>query len=236
MVLSRVFHRSPVTESDIILNAGLTSQVFDNTLNYNTTFGQDLNFTALRGFEYWKTNYNLTDFGKQGFNFNLNELSLINAQYTDIIQNGKTYAVNPYSGSDITTEIQSYFARVDFNYKEKFYLTGTFRADGSSKFGANNKYGYFPSVGAKWNIANENFMKDNTLINGLALRATWGITGSQDFPAGASIDQFAFGAFNSASQMNAGNPNLKWEQTMQYDFGLDFSLLKSRLSGSVRLL
>jgi iron complex outermembrane receptor protein len=112
---------------------------------------------------------------------------------------------------------------VEFNYLDKLYLTGTFRADGSSKFGSNNKYGYFPSVGAKWNIANEDFMKDNKLFSGLALRATWGITGSQDFPAGASIDQYAFNAYNQFSQINAGNSDLKWEQTMQYDFGLDFS-------------
>ena len=224
----------PVTGNGVgyILNASLTSQVIDNTLQYNTTFGQDLKFGALLGFEYWKSNYSGSGLGKQGFNFNQNELTLINAQYTDIIQNGNTYAVNPYSGSEITTEIQSEFARVDFNYKDKLYLTGTFRIDGSSKFGVNNKYGYFPSAGAKWNLANESFMKDNTLINGLALRATWGITGSQDFPPGASIDQFAFQAFNSASQVNAGNPDLKWEQTMQYDFGLDFALLNNRLSGS----
>jgi TonB-dependent starch-binding outer membrane protein SusC len=216
----------------IIETAALTSQVIDNTLQYNTTFGQDLHFTALAGFEYWKTNYSGFGVAKQGFNFNQNELSLINAQYTDIIQNGQTYVTNPTSGSDITTEIQSEFARVDFNYKDKLYLTGTMRIDGSSKFGVNNKYGYFPSVGAKWNIANESFMKDNTLINGLALRGTWGITGSQDFPPGASIDQFAFQAYNSASQVNAGNPDLKWEQTMQYDFGLDFALLNNRLSGT----
>ena len=224
----------PVTGNGVgyILNASLTSQVIDNTLQYNTTFGQDLKFTALAGFEYWKSNYSANGLGKQGFNFNQNELSLINAQYTDIIQNGNTYALNPFSGSEITTEIQSEFARVDFNYKDKLYLTGTFRVDGSSKFGANNKYGYFPSAGAKWNIANESFMKDNTLINGLALRGTWGITGSQDFPPGAAIDQFAFASYNSASQVNAGNPDLKWEQTMQYDFGVDFALLNSRLTGS----
>jgi TonB-dependent starch-binding outer membrane protein SusC len=215
----------------IISQSGLTSQVFDNTLTYNTNLTQDLKFTALGGFEYWKSNYGNSNFTAQTFNFNLNELTLLNAQYTDILQNGKTQNP-PFVFKDITTEIQSYFARVDFNLKEKYYLTATFRADGSSKFGANNKYGYFPSVGAKWNIANEDFMKDNTLINGLALRATWGITGSQDFPAGASIDQFAFGSYNSASQINAGNPDLKWEQTTQYDFGLDFSLLKNRLSGT----
>jgi TonB-dependent starch-binding outer membrane protein SusC len=215
----------------VISFSGLTSQVFDNTLQYNTTFGQNLKFTALGGFEYWKSNYNNGNLSAQTFNFNLNELQLLNAQYTDIIQNGKTQNT-PFVFKDITTEIQSYFARVDFNWNDKLFLTGTFRADGSSKFGANNKYGYFPSVGAKWNIANESFMKDNTLINGLALRGTWGITGSQDFPAGASIDQYAFGSYNSASQINAGNANLKWEQTAQWDLGIDFSLLNNRLSGT----
>jgi TonB-dependent starch-binding outer membrane protein SusC len=213
-----------------VQNAALTSQVFDNTLNYTTTFGQDLHFTALGGFEYWKTNYSSNLATAQTFDFNKSELSLLNAKYTDIMQDGKTQS--PFETfQDIETEVQSYFARVDFNYKDKYYLTSTFRADGSSKFGANNKYGYFPSVGIKWNIFNEDFMKDNTLFSGLDLRATWGITGSQNFPPGASIDQFAFNTYNSASQVNAGNPDLKWEQTTQYDFGLDFSFFKNRLYG-----
>jgi iron complex outermembrane receptor protein len=211
--------------------AGLTSQVFDNTLTYNTTFAQDLKFTALGGFEYWKSNFSNSTTGAQTFNFNLNELQLSSALYTDIIQNGKT-VIPPFVFRDITTEIQSYFARVDFNWKDKFFLTGTLRSDGSSKFGANNKYAYFPSVGAKWNIANENFMKDNNLFSSLDLRATWGITGSQDFPAGASIDQYSFGSYGSAKQINAGNPNLKWESTTQYDFGFDFSLFKGRVYGT----
>jgi TonB-dependent starch-binding outer membrane protein SusC len=213
----------------IIANAELTSQVFTNTLDYNTTFGKDLKFEALGGFEYWKSNYGVYGVSASTFNFNNDETNLISTQYTDLIGNGK---VQPggYSFKTITTEIQSFFARVNFNYKDKLYLTGTYRADGSSKFGANNKYAYFPSVGVKWNIANEAFMKDNTLISGLALRATWGLTGSQDFPAGASIDQYSFGSYNSAAQINAGNPNLKWEQTAQYDFGLDLSVLNNRLS------
>jgi TonB-dependent starch-binding outer membrane protein SusC len=215
----------------ITSSSGLTSQVIDHTLQFNTNFTEDLKFTALGGFEYWKSNYNNYSASAQGFNFNLNELTLLNAQYTDILQNGKSQGL-PSVFRDITTEIQSYFARVDFNLKDKYYLTATFRADGSSKFGANNKYGYFPSVGAKWNIYNEDFLKDNNTFSGLSLRATWGITGSQDFPAGASIDQFAFGSYNSASQVNAGNPNLKWEQTMQYDIGLDFSFLKNRFYGT----
>ncbi|HEY8734616.1 MAG TPA: TonB-dependent receptor, partial [Puia sp.] len=216
----------------VVQNAALTSQVFDHLLTFNTNFSEDLRFTALGGFEYWKSNYYSNLATAQTFNFNLNELSLLNANYTDIMGNGKTQS--PFQTfKEITTEVQSYFARVDFNFKDRLYLTGTFRADGSSKFGKNNKYGYFPSAGFKWNIANEDFMKDNTVFSQLAFRATWGITGSQDFPAGAAIDQFSFGSYNSASQINAGNPDLKWEQTTQYDFGIEVAIMKNRLHATV---
>ncbi len=212
--------------------ANLTSQILDHTLNYHTQLSPDLTFDALAGFEYWKADFGNSNYSATGFNFNLNQNSLLNAQYTDVLYNGKTQNP-PGVFKDITTEVQSYFARVNFNLKDRYYLTGTFRGDGSSKFGKNNKYGYFPSFGAKWNIANEDFMKNNSVFSNLALRGTWGITGSQDFPAGASIDQFAFGAYNSASQINVGNPDLKWEQTTQYDFGLDFGFFKGRLSGGI---
>jgi iron complex outermembrane receptor protein len=201
-------------------------------LTYHTNLTDNLSLEALAGFEYWKSDYKNSSTEAQGFNFNLNELHLINAQYTDVMQNAKT-VLNTNVFKDITTEVQSYFARVNLNYKDKYYLTGTFRADGSSKFGANNKYGYFPSFGAKWNITNEDFMKNSNLFSNLGLRGTWGITGSQEFPAGASIDQFAFTSYNAAGQINAGNPNLKWEQTTQYDFGIDYGFLNNRIFGTI---
>ena len=216
----------------IISSASLTSQVIDHTLNYTTTLAKDLSFSALGGFEYIKTNFSNNNFSSLGFNINLDQTHLTNAQYTDIMQNGLSAQV-PGSFVDITTELQSYFARVNFNWKDKYYLTGTFRADGSSKFGANHKYGYFPSVGVKWNIANEDFLKDNAVFSQLALRATWGITGSQEFAAGSSINQFNFGTYNSISQTNVANPDLKWEQTQQWDIGFEFGLLKNRIQGTI---
>jgi iron complex outermembrane receptor protein len=216
----------------VISAATLTSQVVDNTLRYQTNLTPDLSLEALGGFEYWKSQYGNSSFSAQGFNNNLTQTNLTNAQYTDILFNGNTQFL-PSVFKDIPYEIQSYFARVNLNWKDKFYFTGTFRADGSSKFGSNNKYGYFPSFGVKWNLANEDFMKDNNLFSTLAIRGTWGITGSQEFPAGASIDQYAFGTYLSASQVNAGNPNLKWQQTNQYDFGLDFGILKNRITGTI---
>ena len=216
----------------VISGASLTSQVIDHTLTFNHDLSADLHLTALGGFEYIKTNFSNNSFNALGFNINLDQFNITNAQYTDIMQNGLSQGV-PSVFKDITTELQSYFARVDFNLKDKYYLTGTFRADGSSKFGANNKYGYFPSVGAKWTISNEDFLKDSRVISNLGLRATWGITGSQEFPAGSAIHQFSFGTYNSIVQSNVGNPSLKWEQTNQYDFGLEFALLNNRIHGTI---
>ena len=216
--------------SGIVSNASLTSQVFDNTLNYTANLTENLHFTALGGFEYWKSNFSNGNTQGIGYNFNLDQKALIRTKYTDDMQDASS--VTTTSFTDITTEIKSYFARVDFNYLDKYYLTATYRADGSSKFGVNNKWGYFPSVGAKWNIANEDFLKGNTFLSGLALRATWGITGSQDFPAGASQDQFQYTQSNVFAQVNIGNPDLQWEKTTQYDFGLDFSFLNNRFYGT----
>jgi TonB-linked SusC/RagA family outer membrane protein len=225
---------SPIDGSGfgLISTAGLTSQVLTHTLNYHTNFSSDLSFEALAGFEYWKSNFENTTWGGTGFNFNLNELHLINAQYTDIMQNAKTQ-LTPTTFKDITTEVQSYFARVNFNYKDRYYLTGTVREDGSSKFGSNNRHGTFPSFGAKWAISREDFMKDSKVLSNLALRGTWGITGSQDFPAGSAIDQYSFSSYNAAGQTNIGNPNLKWEKTTQTDIGIDLGFLNNRINATV---
>ena len=131
-----------------------------------------------------------------------------------------------------STDLQSYFGRAQLNYDSKYYLTGTFRADGSSKFGANNKYAYFPSVGAKWAIINEEFMKANKFFSNLALRASWGVTGNQEFPAGASQEQFYFGSFNNASQVNVANPSLKWEESRSIDLGIEFSTKNGKIYGT----
>ncbi len=214
-----------------ISNAVLTSQTFTHTLNYNAKLTRDLRFDATGGFEYWKSNYSNNTFTASGFNTNLTQSTLIDIPYTSILQNGSTHPL-PGIYVDPKVELQSYFVRGILNYKDKYYITGTFRADGSSKFGSNNKYGYFPSVAGKWIISNEDFMKGGNLFSTLALRASWGKTGNQEFPAGASQEQFGFSAFNTAGQINVANPDLKWETTKSYDFGLDYSLLRGKIYGS----
>ncbi|MGN6531189.1 MAG: SusC/RagA family TonB-linked outer membrane protein, partial [Ginsengibacter sp.] len=210
----------------------LTSQTFTHTLDYTSDFSDKFHLEALLGYEYWKSDFANSSFSATGFNTNLDQKNLVSFPYTSILANGNTPNA-PSTYVDPTTELQSYFARVNLNYSEKYFLTATMRADGSTKFGKNNKYGYFPSVGAKWLISNEDFMKDNTIFTTLGLRGSWGITGNQEFPAGASQEQFGFSAYNTAGQLNVANPNLKWEQTTSYDAGIDFSLFKGRLFGSV---
>ncbi|MEJ7737830.1 MAG: SusC/RagA family TonB-linked outer membrane protein [Chitinophagaceae bacterium] len=216
----------------VLANAALTSQTFTHTLNYRTDLSENLSFDALGGFEYWKTDYQNGTIAASGFNTNLNQSNRIKIPYTSVMRNAKTQY--PYNTNvDPLVELQSYFARANFNLLDKYILTATIRADGSSKFGENNRYGYFPSVGAKWAISNEEFMKGSSLFSNLALRASWGTTGNQEYPAGSSQEQFGLQSFNQAGQTIVSNPDLKWERTTAYNVGLDFSFLKGRVFGSV---
>ncbi len=206
-------------------NARLTSNTLTHTLQYRTDLTALLNLDALVGYEYWTTKYQNRNVSAQGFNTNLTEGNFTGIPYTSTLQNGNLQAL-PGTFVDPKTELQSVFGRVALNYGNKYYLTGTLRADGSSKFGRNNKYGYFPSIGARWAVSNEEFLRNNTAFQNISLRATYGVTGNQEFPAGASQEQFAFQSYNNAGQINVANPNLKWEQTKSWNIGVDFTLLR----------
>jgi len=214
--------------------AVLTSATYQNTLNYKAKIATGLNFEIVGGYEYYKTNYSNTNVTNSGFATNLTQQNRTPILYTSIFQSAANIA-SLNSFADPSVEIQSYFARANFNYLDKYYLVATVRDDGSSKFGSNNKYGVFPSVGAKWVLKNENILKDNTTVSELAIRASWGITGSQSFPAGVSQGQFALNPGGGGQQIDIPNPNLKWEKTTQYDLGVDFGFLNNRISGKVDL-
>ena len=214
-----------------VANAKLNSQTFDHTLQFRTDFSSNLSFDALVGYEYWTTQYQNSNISASGFNTNLTEANFTGIPYTSLLQNGVTQNL-PNVNVDPKTELQSVFGRVSLNWANKYLLTGTLRADGSSKFGENNKYGYFPSVGARWVLSNEDFMRSTTLFSNLALRASWGVTGNQEFPSGASQEQFAFFSYNNAGQINVANPNLKWEETKSYNIGADFSFLRGRINAT----
>ena len=215
-----------------IANNVLRSYTIDHTLNYTGNITSKLSVDALAGYEYFKTDFSGGSITASGFITNLDYATRVKIPYTNLMNSAQTQ--NPYSSfANPSSELQSYFGRATFNYDDRYLLTGTFRADGSSKFGTNNKYGYFPSVAAKWQINNESFMKGNRIFSNLGLRVSYGITGNQEFPAGSGIEQVSLFSFTRSGQTTVKNPNLKWEQTKQFNAGLDFGLGKGRIYGSV---
>ncbi|SKA14712.1 iron complex outermembrane recepter protein [Chitinophaga eiseniae] len=207
-------------------NVELTTQLLTNTLSFNKQFNPDFSLNAVVGHEYQKFDYFGMGLGATGF-------PTYAVKYTDILQAPAQANTNISSFRNPSSELQSFFGRATFNLYDKYIITGTLRADGSSKFGSNNKYGYFPSFAAKWNITGEDFLKGNKTINNLALRLGYGATGNQEFPAGAAQEQYGLGASGSAALTNVANPNLKWESSKQFNAGIDFSLVDNRIYGSV---
>lgn len=141
-----------------------------------------------------------------------------------------------------TDQLQSFFARGNYNVGEKYFLTATIRIDGSTKFGGNNKYGIFPAVAAKWRLSEETFAPD--FFDDLAIRLGYGITGNQEIPHNLyqGRQRFAGVGLNNdgtlagqAGLINVAfaNPDLQWEQTSQLNFGIDYGIFGSRLYGSL---
>ena len=154
--------------------------------------------------------------------------------YYNYMQNLATANRNIYSYANPVATVQSYFARANLNYKDKYLLTATFRADGSSRFGKNHKYGYFPSVGVGWNILKEDFMAGVKGINTLKLRLGWGKTGNQEFgDNGASIRRVSIGIGGNQTVSNLENNDLKWEESTTYNAGLDLGLFNNRLTATI---
>src|SRR5439155_22532753 len=131
-------------------------------------------------------------------------------------------------------ELQSYFGRVNYNYRDRYFVTGNFRVDGSTKFARNNRYGYFPSLAVAWRLSNEGFFSGlSNTFRDLRLRAGYGKTGNQEFESGVSLALFRTNNDGSLTQVNNPNPDIKWEETAQRGVGLDFELSGGRLGGSL---
>lgn len=214
-----------------IANNELLTQQVTHTLNFNRQIAANLNLNAVVGYEY--TKYKNRGSSTSGYGNAANGgFGNYGLDYTNYIQASDPSTRLISSFVDPTYEIQSYFARAIFNFKDKYLLTATFRADGDSKFGKNNKYGYFPSFAAAWNIKKEDFFNVD-FFNTLKLRGGWGKTGNESFPGGASIGRYVFQNGGSVGQSNNPNPDLKWQSDKQYNIGLDLSIFNNRISATV---
>jgi len=244
---------SVVNESNIsngslsTLISGNTNKLVENTLTYNWNKSVH-HLTLLAGHSYQSFLEENRNFSYSGFANNN-----IEPKYQD--QTSTTVYPTTVTSSAVKNELQSYFGRVNYSYQDRYLLTATLRADGSSKFGVNNKYGYFPSVALGWNVSNEDFMAGSVFDN-LKLRASGGQTGNQEIPAkitkasysedrlitgGQSLNTYPLDP--SATSIGGypygivytrlANPNLQWEVSTQINVGVDFGIFNNRLSGSV---
>jgi len=207
----------------------IVTQQFTNTLNFNKEIVSKLNLNAIIGYEY-------TNYVSKGVTSTAIGFGEIDVDYTDAMQAVAPANRTITSYNDPTTQLQSYFARAIFNYADKYLLTATFRADGSTKFGADNRYGYFPSFAAAWNIKNESFLSDVAWLNQLKIRAGYGKTGNQEFPSGSSQQRYNIVYSNGEQSLvgvNNENRKLKWQSDKQTNIGADFAFLNNKLTGSI---
>jgi TonB-dependent starch-binding outer membrane protein SusC len=224
-----------------------SNQLVENTLSYNWSL-KSHNLTFLAGHSYQDLRDESKTISFQGF-VNNN----IEPRFQD--QTSTVTLPTAVSVGAVRNELQSYFGRLNYTFANKYLLTATLRADGSSKFGANNKYGYFPSVALGWNVTNEDFMA-NSFFNNLKVRTSYGVTGNQEIPSKITLASFSenrlatgAGSLNtyptdpSATTIDKypygitytrlANPDLQWEVSSQLDFGVDFALMDFRLTGTL---
>jgi TonB-linked SusC/RagA family outer membrane protein len=198
----------------------------NNTAVYNKTLNEDHNVEVLAGFSFQRSSTKRTSAEGRGFP---------NDQFTKVASAAIKTAGS--SSSEEGFSFVSYFGRVNYAFQGKYLLSGSVRRDGSSRFGANNPYGTFGAGSAGWVISEESFLKDNSILNLLKLRASYGLTGN------AEIGNFAArGLFNAVPYADqagirpstiVGNPDLTWESTAQADLGLEFGFLDNRISGEI---
>lgn len=209
-----------------------------NTLNYDLKkfVGENHSLKLLFGeesIEYKRNDVNTAIHGYP-LTFGLDQAKKLTTQGTPVSVD------NFYFPDD---KLLSFFGRVNYDYKDRYLFTATYRADGSSKFLGDNKWGFFPAAAAAWKISGEEFMKNASWVNLLKLRVSYGEAGNNNIPTGQMVQSFTSttstwinGVDNYwAPSKTMANPDLKWETTVTQNLGLDFDLFKNRVTGSVEV-
>jgi len=216
------------------------NQLIENYLTYKFV-NKQINLNLLAGHSYQRIFLH-------GRNSSINKFPISDLEpiYNPGLGQDLTIANNKPGGYALINELQSFFSRANFQFKDKYLLTATVRADGSSKFGANNKYGIFPSFSAGWRLSEESFLK-NSVFSDLKIRAGWGQTGNQEIPSKITQPLYTntvsgttsyplspTGAYPvGISFARLANPDIQWEVSTQIDLGIDFSMFNGALSGTV---
>jgi TonB-linked SusC/RagA family outer membrane protein len=195
-----------------------------NTLNYVKTLNDVHSINALLGVE--RIDNKAAGIGGSRQNYDNTTDPFRYLEYGGL---GSDLLARPgNAGSQTSWALLSYFASGTYGYADRYFVTGTVRADASSRFGPNNKWGYFPSASAGWIVSNENFMKDVTWLSNLKFRGSWGQAGNQEIPDFQWLQLYTTGPNPRLRRL--GNPDIKWETTTQTNIGLDIAILENRLN------
>ncbi|MBQ8839206.1 MAG: TonB-dependent receptor [Bacteroidales bacterium] len=209
------------------------SKLFEITADYAHTWGRH-NIAAVAGFSYQNFLYDGQDISNKGFPTD-------DAKYFQI---GNGEASKKYLNASSyrnSNTLAAMFARVNYNFADKYLISASVRREGSSRFGANNKWGWFPAVSLGWRITGEDFMADKKWVNDLKLRAGFGVTGNN---LGSDLRSIELLSNSGSFWYNGGyvytygvsqnvNPDLRWEKKYEYNLGLDYAFLDNRIYGSL---
>ena len=213
---------------------GVAERYYGNTLywqeetylTYNKTWDEH-RLNAMAGLSWQERTYNYSWMKSQSFD-------------TDIYQDYNMEAGTNPSSPDTYYErwaMNSYFLRLAYTYKDRYSITATGRYDGSSKFGENNKYAFFPSAGLAWNVTQEDFLKNNNVLSNLKLHTSYGLTGNSEIGVYKSLATITSGTLllngtrSSYSKLGTlANSDLKWEKTAQFDIGFDIGFFQNRIT------
>ena len=201
-----------------VRNVNWTTQTY---ANYKTSFNQNHNLDATAGISFQEVT---TD---RAF------VDAINLPTSAFHQVASAAEVTAGTADFTSYNFVGYFARANYDYKEKYLLGLSGRIDGSSRFGANNRYGFFPSASAGWILSEESFLEDSDLISFLKAKVSIGVTGNAEIANFASLGLFGANSYSGQSGLNpdqSPNPDLKWENTLQYNLGLEVGLLDDRIN------
>lgn len=239
------FYFEPMLDTEVLKTEGFGRRSYSNnetrlletTLRYRTNFGLS-NLELLGGYSYQEDYY--TGLAAQGRNPFINFTQSFNLGLFETVVAGQD--ISSYKSSN---RLISFFARSVYNFDERYFFTATIRRDGSSRFGVNYRWGWFPSASAMWNIGREGFMQDVDFVSNLRLRLGFGITGNQEIGNYRAIQYYtsAGNTINFETGQRAvlfdfahtANPNLKWEENMELNLGVDFGLFNDRISGTIDL-
>lgn len=206
------------------------------TANYDKRIG-DHDFTVLGGYSWRQTSYQ--DYWMQNWDFPTDDFSYNNMGAGLALKRGEA----PQNSYQSENKLIGFFFRVNYSYRNRYLLMASIRREGSSKFGANNKYGNFPAISLGWNIANEAFMENATFVSALKLRGGFGITGTEPIDPYMSLNRLNFDTYalidgqwiQTINPSTNANPDLRWEKKEETNIGLDYGFLDNRITGSIDL-